>query len=90
MDQANRDKCQTRRLNQRSNSVSEAVAVVQLIIRLRRRFKAIGVTDEAAMCCVFALRKSRWRDIHSPDQRAMQHRKEVRYYEEAAAKTRDR
>jgi uncharacterized DUF497 family protein len=94
-DQANRDKCQKHGV-----SVEAIEAAFQKPIAVvpdpnhsaaEERFKAIGVTDEGRyVLIVFALRSRDGQTFIRPISARYMHRKEVRYYEETAAKTRDR
>jgi uncharacterized DUF497 family protein len=90
-DHANRDKCQKHGV-----SIAAIEAAFQRPVAAvpdprhsaaEERFKAIGITDDGRhVLIVFALRSHGGETFIRP----IMHRKEVRYYEEAAAKTGDR
>jgi len=94
-DRANRSKCQKHGV---SISAIEAafrkpIAVVPDPAHsvIEERFKAIGLTDEGRhILIVFALRIREGKIFIRPISARHMHQKEARYYEEAAAKIRDR
>ena len=94
-DHANRDKCQKHGV-----SIDAIEAAFQKPIAVvpdprhstaEERFKAIGVTDEGRhILIVFALRSRNGETFIRPISARYMHRREVRHYEETAAKIRDR
>ena len=94
-DRANRDKCQAHGVSIAAieSAFRRPVAVVPdpRHSTAEERFKAIGVTDEGRhVLIVFTLRSRGRQAVIRPISARYMHRKEVRYYEETAAKTDDR
>ena len=94
-DHANRDKCQKHGVSVDAieTAFGRPIAVVPdpRHSAAEERFKAIGITDEGRyVLIVFALRIRNGETFIRPISARYMHRKEVRYYEEAAAKIRDR
>ncbi|HYU11069.1 MAG TPA: BrnT family toxin [Stellaceae bacterium] len=94
-DRANRDKCQKHgvSIDAIEAAFRKPIAVVPDPAHsgVEERFKAIGVTDEGRhILIVFALRIREGETFIRPISARYMHRREVRYYEEAAAKIRDR
>ena len=93
-DHANRDKCQTHGV---SIAVIEAAFQRPIAVlpdprhsAAEERFKAIGLTDDGRhVLIVFALRTRDGETFIRPISARYMHRKEVRHYEEAAAKIRN-
>jgi uncharacterized protein len=94
-DHANRDKCQKHGVSIAAieSAFRRPIAVIPdpRHSTAEERFKAIGVTDEGRhVLIVFALRSRGGETFIRPISARYMHRREVRYYEETAAKTGDR
>jgi uncharacterized protein len=94
-DHANRDKCQKHGVSIAAieSAFRRPIAVVPdpLHSAAEERFKAIGITDDGRhILAVFALRSHGGETFIRPISARYMHRREVRYYEETAAKTGDR
>jgi uncharacterized DUF497 family protein len=94
-DHANRDKCRKHGVSLPAIEAAfrRPIAVVPdpQHSAAEERFKAIGVTDEGRhILIVFALRSRGGEIFIRPISARYMHRREIRYYEETAAKTGDR